>query len=128
VCKMNELKQLFKEITGYAPYDFQIECVEALTEGKCLILTAPTGSGKSEVALVPFILSKNEELPSQMVYSLPTRTLIENLSKRALRYAAFKNQSVAFHHGNRVESSLFEEDIIVTTSMCNVCYSCGRNC
>jgi CRISPR-associated endonuclease/helicase Cas3 len=109
------LKQLFQKITGYAPYDFQIECLEALTEGKSLILTAPTGSGKSEVALVPFILSKNEELPSQMVYSLPTRTLIENLSMRALRYAAFKNQSVAIHHGKRVESSLFEEDIIVTT-------------
>lgn len=110
-----ELKILFEKITGYKPYDFQIESIESLSEGKSLILTAPTGSGKSEVALVPFILSKNDELPSQMVYSLPTRTLIENLSHRTLRYAAFKNQSVAIHHGKRVESSLFEEDIIVTT-------------
>ncbi|MDI6916847.1 MAG: CRISPR-associated helicase Cas3' [Thermoplasmatales archaeon] len=110
-----KFRRFFKEITGYQPYDFQLECTETLASGKSLILTAPTGSGKSEVALVPFILSKNEELPSQMVYSLPTRTLIENLSHRALKYAAFKNQSVAIHHGKRVESSLFEEDIIVTT-------------
>lgn len=109
------MEELFKKITGFAPYDYQIECIETLAEGKSLILTAPTGSGKSEIALIPFILSKNEGLPSQMVYSLPTRTLIENISKRALRYASFKNQSVAIHHGKRVESSLFDEDIILTT-------------
>lgn len=91
-----ELKRLFKEITGYEPYDFQLECAETLASGKSLILTAPTGSGKSEVALVPFILSKNEELPSQMVYSLPTRTLIDNLSHRALKYAAFKINLLQF--------------------------------
>lgn len=110
-----ELISHFKKITGYQPYDFQLECIESLANGKSLILAAPTGSGKSEVALIPFILSKNEKLPSQMVYSLPTRTLIENLSGRTLKYAASKNQSVAVHHGKRVESSIFEEDIVITT-------------
>lgn len=76
---------------------------------------APTGSGKSEVAIISFLLNKNETLPSQMIYSLPTRTLIENLSMRIQKYASFKNFSTAFHHGKRVESELFEEDIILTT-------------
>lgn len=86
-----------------------------LSKGKSLILMAPTGSGKSEVAIISFLLNKNETLPSQMIYSLPTRTLIENLSKRIQRYASFKNLSTAFHHGKRVESEFFEEDIILTT-------------
>ncbi|MEM4258788.1 MAG: CRISPR-associated helicase Cas3' [Candidatus Thermoplasmatota archaeon] len=107
--------RFFERITGYQPYDFQKECLESIVAGNSIVITAPTGSGKSEIALVPFILSKNDKLPSQMVYSLPTRTLIENLSDRALKYAAFKNQSVAVHHGKRVESLLFDEDIIVTT-------------
>jgi len=110
-----EIERTFEKITGYEPYGFQLESVEALVGGKSLILIAPTGSGKSEVALIPFVLFKNEELPPQMVYSLPTRTLIENLSHRALKYASFKNQSVAIHHGKRIESSLFDEDMIVTT-------------
>ena len=78
-------------------------------------MVAPTGSGKSEVPVTSFLLSKNETLPSQMIYSLPTRTLIENLSERIQRYASFKGFSTAFHHGKRAESELFNEDIILTT-------------
>lgn len=110
-----DLKEFFKKFTGYNPYNFQIECIEELTQGGSLIVRAPTGSGKSEVAFISFLHSKNEQLPPQMIYSLPTRTLIDNLSNRALKYATFKNQSIATHHGKRVESPLFDEDIIVTT-------------
>jgi CRISPR-associated endonuclease/helicase Cas3 len=110
-----ELKNLFKEITDFEPYDFQMETMEALSEGISTVLIAPTGSGKSEVAIIPFVLFKNETLPAQMVYSLPTRTLIENLANRVQRYSSFKGLKTAIHHGKRVESSLFEESIIVTT-------------
>ncbi len=110
-----ELRNTFKEMTGFYPYDFQLESMKALSEDNSLILMAPTGSGKSEVAMIPFILAKNESLPSHMIYSLPTRTLIENLSKRAQIYASFKNLSTAFHHGKRIESELFNEDLIITT-------------
>ncbi|MEM2582754.1 MAG: CRISPR-associated helicase Cas3' [Candidatus Thermoplasmatota archaeon] len=110
-----EVKQLFRKITGYEPYNFQLECSQILSNGESLILTAPTGSGKSEAVLIPFILFKNKELPPQMIYSLPTRTLIDNLSQRVQKYAAFNNTSLAIHHGQRIESPLFDEDIIITT-------------
>jgi len=109
------LKESFKKITGFYPYDFQMKSMEFLSRGDSLILMAPTGSGKSEVAMIPFILNKNKMLPSQMIYSLPTRTLIENLSKRAQKYALSENLSTAFHHGKRIESELFNEDLIITT-------------
>lgn len=109
------LKESFNKITGFNPYDFQMESMEIVSKGNSLILMAPTGSGKSEVAMIPFILNKNETLPSQMIYSLPTRTLIDNLSKRAEIYAKSKKLTTAFHHGKRKESELFNEDIILTT-------------
>ena len=118
------VEQLFRSLTDYTPYRFQIECVEYLSKGYSIILTAPTGSGKSEVALIPFLL-KNSTLPPQMIYSLPTRTLINNLSERAKKYAERAQRRIVFYHGERPESPLFAEDIIVTTLDQTVgAYSC----
>jgi CRISPR-associated endonuclease/helicase Cas3 len=110
-----EMKQIFKDIVGFYPYDFQLKSIEVLSKGKSLILMAPTGSGKTEIPIISFLLKKNETLPSQMIYSLPTRTLIENLSERIHKYSYSKGVSTAFHHGKRIESKFFSEDIIVTT-------------
>ena len=112
---MGEIERRFKRVTGFSPYDFQREAVENLLEGYSLIVRAPTGAGKSEMVLIPFISEVNESLPSQLIYSLPNRTLVESLGNRAKRYASFKKLRVAVHHGKRVESQLFEEDIIITT-------------
>lgn len=110
-----EIAQIFKDIVGFPPYDFQLQSINELSQGASLVLMAPTGSGKSEVPIVSFLSSKDENLPSQMIYSLPTRTLIENLSKRVQKYASSRGFSTAFHHGKRTESELFNEDIILTT-------------
>ncbi|NJE62329.1 CRISPR-associated helicase Cas3' [Thermococcus sp. 21S7] len=105
----------FRKATGFNPYTFQREAMESLIEGSSLIVRAPTGSGKSEMVLIPFIFKINENLPSQMIYSLPNRTLVESIGGRARRYASYKKLRVAVHHGKRPESSLFEEDLIVAT-------------
>lgn len=107
--------QIFKEITRFSPYDFQLQSINELSRGYSLILMAPTGSGKTEVAIVSFIHNRNKSLPSQMIYSLPTRTLINNLSERIKNYAKIGNLITSFHHGKRKESVLFNEDIILTT-------------
>ncbi len=105
----------FLKISGFRPYEYQKIAMESLFDGKSLIIRAPTGSGKTEVAIIPFIHGLNEILPSQLIYSLPTRTLVESIGERAIKYASFKKLRVAVHHGKRATSSLFEEDIIVTT-------------
>lgn len=112
---MGEMGRKFKQVTGFTPYMFQKEAIEYLLEGYSLIVRAPTGSGKSEMVLLPFIFEINETLPSQMMYSLPNRTLVESIGERARRYASYKKLRVAVHHGKRPESQLFEEDIIVAT-------------
>lgn len=105
----------FRKLTGGKPYDYQKEAMEYLLEGKSLIIRAPTGAGKTEISLIPFIHGINDLLPPQLIYSLPTRTLVESIGERAIKYASFKKLRVAIHHGKKATSSLFEEDVIVTT-------------
>lgn len=105
----------FHKLTGAKPYKFQKIAMESLVEGKSLVVRAPTGSGKTEISLIPFIYGLNDFLPSQLIYSLPTRTLVESIGERATKYASFKKLRAVTHHGKKAASSLFEEDIIVTT-------------
>jgi len=107
--------EAFRKLANANPYEYQKIAMENLVEGRSIIIRAPTGSGKTEIALIPFIYSLNDFLPSQLIYSLPTRTLVESTGERATKYASFKKLRVAVHHGKKAISSLFEEDIIVTT-------------
>ncbi len=107
--------EFFHKITGKRPYEYQKIAMENLMEGKSLIIRAPTGSGKTETALIPFIYGLNDFLPPQLIYSLPTRTLVESIGNRSIKYASFKKLRVAIHHGENPTSNLFEEDIIITT-------------
>ena len=117
----------FKTITGFegGPYRYQKDCMEYISEGKSIILRAPTGSGKSEAVIVPFLAYMNETLPPQIIYSLPVRVLVEDLAERFKKYASKKRLSVAAHHGKRIETPLFYPPIIVTTIDQTVCaYTC----
>jgi len=109
------MNKLFKKLVGAKPYDYQKIAMENLLDGKSMIMRAPTGSGKTEIALIPFLYGFNDSLPSQLIYSLPTRTLVESIGERSVKYASSKKLRVAIHHGKNATSSLFEEDAIVTT-------------
>lgn len=109
------MNKLFKRIVGAKPYDYQKIAMENLVDSNSIIMRAPTGSGKTEIALIPFLYEYNNLLPSQLIYSLPTRTLVESIGERAVKYASFRKLRVAIHHGKNATSSLFEEDVVVTT-------------
>lgn len=111
----SEVVEIFKKFTGGYPYEYQKEAIEHLLDNKSLIIRAPTGSGKTEISLIPFIYGVNYHLPPQLIYSLPTRTLVESIGERATKYASFKKLRVAVHYGKKASSSLFEEDLIITT-------------
>ncbi|MEM2145000.1 MAG: DEAD/DEAH box helicase [Candidatus Jordarchaeaceae archaeon] len=80
-------------------------------------MRAPTGSGKSEAVFIPFLLHR-DRLPFHLVYSLPMRTLVEDIAER-FNKEVFRNfcsgLRVAGHHGKRLEAPLFYADVIVTT-------------
>lgn len=116
-----KIEKFFKEITGFNPYSFQLAAIKSIIEGKSIILRAPTGSGKSEAILMPFLFLYAQNLtgktfPNQLIYSLPMRVLVNNLGDRFKNYCKkIKNLKIAIHHGENPESELFLEDIIVST-------------
>ncbi|MGQ9648303.1 MAG: CRISPR-associated helicase Cas3' [Thermodesulfobacteriota bacterium] len=113
---MVDIQKEFRSITGFeAPSKHQEQTTRHLLEGKSVVLRAPTGSGKSEAIVVPFLLGQGEVLPSQLIYSLPVRSLVDDLGARFQRYAKPRGIKVGTHHGKRVETPLFYPPIIVTT-------------
>ncbi len=57
---------------------FQREVFQCLLRGRNVILQAPTGSGKTDAALYPFIQNLErggEALPSTCLYATPLRVL-----------------------------------------------------
>lgn len=103
----------FEEIIGKKPYPHQEKTYEALSKGKSVILRAPTGSGKTEAAFVPFLQLRGTSLPSRMVYALPMRALVNSLSSRLNKYAP--DIKVKAQHGKKLESQLFDADCVVAT-------------
>lgn len=64
-------------------YRHQERVNELVLDGKNVLLTAPTGSGKTRAALHPFLWALDHEgyLPSKCVYSVPMRILANQFIK-----------------------------------------------
>ena len=68
----------YKEVVGFAPYSYQIEVERLLSEGKNVILSVPTGAGKTLASIMPYLYFRyvgNQDFPQKMIYSLPLRAL-----------------------------------------------------
>jgi len=79
-----QVRSAIEEVFGREPRPFQEEVAHALLNGcRGVVLRAPTGSGKTWAAVAPFIvaLKLGLDFPSQLVYSLPMRTLANSLQK-----------------------------------------------
>lgn len=76
------LRAAFKEFFGVEAYDFQIKVAQTLLQGQSVILQAPTGAGKTNTALFPFLYARKylrpEDFPRKMLYSVERRILVNN--------------------------------------------------
>lgn len=113
---------LFARLAGLkedqSPYSHQVETLQHLRNGRPVLLHAPTGSGKSEAAFVPFLALRNhQDFPSRLLYALPMRTLVDSLADRFLGMAGRARGAIriAAQHGRRPESVLFYADAVVAT-------------
>ncbi len=112
-----KLEEVFIRVCGSNPYKHQLAAAEKILEGKSVVIRAPCGSGKTEACFVPFLLAEKSEFPNRLVYSLPTRALVEDIAERLRekmgKLGAFL--SVSCQHGANPEDPFFKEDIIVAT-------------
>ncbi len=118
-CK--EYKEKFKNLYCFEPYDFQIEVIEKILDNKFpLLIKAPTGSGKTEAVLAPFLFQfkdNNFFIAPRLIYVLPMRVLVNSIAERIEKYAkkVSPHISVKIQHGDLPGSPFFIGDIIVTT-------------
>ena len=141
------ISRYFQELTGFTPRNFQRETILKILNRQDVLLRAPTGSGKTETAIAPFLFSKTltpEQLPqgfpNKLIYVVPLRTLANSLRKRTEYYVdkwqAIANLSrpltVTLQTGENPEDPRFEGDIVFCTidqmlsSFLNIPYSVGR--
>lgn len=88
------------------------------------LLVAPTGSGKTEAAVLPVfgMLSKSKKLLGKirLVYITPLRALNNDVYRRIVRYAESEDLRVEIRHGDtttKVKKRIVESppDILITT-------------
>ncbi|UOF90619.1 CRISPR-associated helicase Cas3' [Fodinisporobacter ferrooxydans] len=99
------------------PYDFQLRVAELLLKGRNVVLTAPTGSGKTMTALFPFLYARRKELSfaDRLIYALPLRTLASSLYESTKSVISRFELTSTIQMGNQPNDSFFEGDVIFTT-------------
>lgn len=116
---LSDYHSFYKQLTGHPPYNYQMKVAELLFEGKNVILSVPTGAGKTWASVMPFLNAKQnskESFPQKMIYSLPLRTLANSIYSDVndvLNNNDFNLASI--HTGEYKNDEHFESDIIFST-------------
>lgn len=113
------------------PHNYQVELWNLINENKYnedkyngnkypLIVKAPTGSGKTEAIIAPFLsqfLENKYIIAPRIIYVLPMRVLVNNIAKRIKGYTERISPyiSVEIQHGDVPNAPFFIADIVVTT-------------
>jgi len=102
-----------------SPASHQVLVWDGLSQGKPVILRAPTGSGKTEAVVLPFLTFSNRPLPARLIYALPLRSLANQIVGRIGNCAQNLGKPTGFQvrlqHGEKPESVLFAADVVVAT-------------
>jgi CRISPR-associated endonuclease/helicase Cas3 len=111
----------YKTITGFDPYEYQLKVSELLFSGKNVILTVPTGAGKTWASVLPFLYAQQtgkSDFPQKMIYSLPLRTLANSIYfdvTKVLNEKEINAGKSSIHTGEYKNDEHFENDIIFST-------------
>lgn len=106
------------------PYLYQFKVWEKsneyLSKGLPLLVKAPTGSGKTEAVIAPFLEQWVENkfyIAPRLIYVLPMRVLVNQIKGRIEEYAKQISYDIIVktQHGDIPDAPFFIGDIIVTT-------------
>jgi CRISPR-associated endonuclease/helicase Cas3 len=116
-----DIEDFYKTITGFAPYQYQLKVADLLLNGENVILTVPTGAGKTWASILPFLYAQQigkYDFPQKMIYSLPLRTLANSIYSDVTKVLNEKEINVgksSIHTGEYKNDEHFENDIIFST-------------
>lgn len=109
---------ILEQYFGFVPYPYQVKVAQELLNGHNVILRSPTGSGKTEAALAPIILARDQSHPTfplKTIFASPMKTLAKSIHSRAQELTAPLRLDVRLHTGEDQGAPLLEGDIVVTT-------------
>ncbi|MBW1668761.1 MAG: CRISPR-associated helicase Cas3' [Deltaproteobacteria bacterium] len=116
------IQEVYEKVYGIKkPYKYQRDVFEKIQNYKNpVLLKAPTGSGKTEAAIAPFLLQFLEDkflIAPRLIYVLPMRIMVNNIADRIRKYAKKISPfiSVEVQHGDVPNTPFFISDIVVTT-------------
>lgn len=128
------MEQLFSQLTSSPSaklYKYQAKCADLVIKRKNIILSAPTGAGKTWGALLGFLQSYKEgnQIADRVFYVLPMRTLANSLFASTvdgcsksfhvvtdIEEKKSRNQlAITIQTGERRTDPFFQGDIIFTT-------------
>ncbi|MDK2876330.1 MAG: ATP-dependent helicase Lhr and Lhr-like helicase [Archaeoglobaceae archaeon] len=102
--------------------DIQKRTFEVVISGKNALVIAPTGSGKTEAAMIPIFqrLLEKKSPGIRVLYITPLRALNRDMLRRMRRFAEILNISINVRHGDtkeseRVRQSIKPPEILITT-------------
>jgi len=117
------LKGLLEETGISEPTPPQIEAIPLIAKRENVLIIAPTGSGKTEAALVPLIdrvIRNTDRQGVSLVYITPLRALNRDLLKRLQIWSSKLGFSVEVRHGDtpakdRRRMAVKPPDLLITT-------------
>lgn len=114
---MEDFAHLFRNVTGKLPYDFQTRTAGELLAGRNVLLSAPTGAGKTWAAITPFLYARRQKrgLADRLIYALPLRALATSLYEETLRQVGGDGLAVCIQTGEQKGDPLFQGDLTFTT-------------
>ncbi|MFP3220424.1 MAG: DEAD/DEAH box helicase, partial [Candidatus Marsarchaeota archaeon] len=86
---------------GYSePSDVQEKAIPVIRSGRNALVIAPTGSGKTEAAMIPLMDSLLSSPGSRLIYITPLRSLNRDILMRLKRLAKLLGITIALRHGD----------------------------
>lgn len=108
------MRGFFEKITSNEPYAYQAKVMEVLLSGKNVILSVPTGAGKTWASIIPFLYAQDQNdlsFPKKLIYSSPLRTLTNSIYEDVSKVV----EGSSIQTGEFNEDKYFEKDIIFST-------------
>ena len=124
---INNYIDFFKSLLGYNPYDYQVQTAKYLLEGKNVVLSVPTGAGKTNASIIPYLyalLNGEGTFPQKMIYSLPLRSLTNSIysdlcalfdQKEVYEKYPELQSLVSIQSGEYSEDPYFEKQMVFST-------------